>query len=426
MEERRTILKRWITPIIPAFIAGLISSANASAQDMPYEEIVREPRELKNRISRLEEEIRKKTHEIERLKAETPGPLDLPPKNEKGGVETSFLNTAQEHIGISGLIELGGVWESVHHGVGIEESQSDLNLTTALLTLEAEVNEWVHVSTTFLYEDATFDDETSIDLDVGIMGIGNTEKFPLYFVGGVMYVPFGALLTHFPDDPLIDQPLILILGMTSEKAVLLGYEYQGFSISGYAFNGDVDETGEKNRVNGFGFDAHYYFASEEGLEFLAGLSYISNIADSDGLTGEFRDTLGLNSIRNHVGGFDAYIHLGLSRAFFDVEYMTATNRFDTTEIVLENGLGAQPSVWNLEAGYNWDWGRNLEIAFKYAGSDESEGLGFPKDRYGLSLNQMVFKGVTASLGFIHDEFEQNNRDGRDDRDVVFGQIAVEF
>jgi hypothetical protein len=35
---------------------------------------------------------------------------------------------------------------------------------------------------------------------------------------------------------------------------------------------------------------------------------------------------------------------------------------------------AQPAVWNLEGGYNWDWGKNLEIAFKYSGSHEAENL----------------------------------------------------
>jgi hypothetical protein len=30
------------------------------------------------------------------------------------------------------------------------------------------------------------------------------------------------------------------------------------------------------------------------------------------------------------------------------------------------------------------------------------------------------------IGFLHNEFEQSDRDGKDDRDVFFGQIAVEF
>ncbi len=53
-----------------------------------------------------------------------------------------------------------------------------------------------------------------------------------------------------------------------------------------------------------------------------------------------------------------------------------------------NGSGLRPSVWNIEAGYNYDWGRNLEIVLKYAGSDDTEDLGFPRSRYGIGFNQL--------------------------------------
>jgi hypothetical protein len=293
------------------------------------------------------------------------------------------------------------------------------------LTVEADVHEWVNGAITLLYEDATFGDDTSVDLDGGTVTIGNLEKFPLYLTAGKIYVPFGALLTHFPDDPLIDQPLTLLLGETNEKAALVGLEHRGFSISGYAFNGDMDETEGENHVKSYGFDGHYEFAHERGLELLVGAAYTSNLADADSVTDELQGA-GVNTLRDHVGGFNAYMHVGYGKMFFDAEYMTATEDFQPNELATGSGKGAQPAVWNFEAGYNWDWGRNLEIAFKYAGSDESENLGFPEDRYGLCLNQEIFESVIASLAFLHDKFGENDRDGRDDRNVVFGQIAVEF
>jgi len=336
--------------------------------------------------------------------------------------EEGPLAGIKDKINISGLIEFGGARESVDNRNGTDTSQSDLNLTTVELSVEAEVNEWVNVATTFLYEDATFGGETSVDLDVGTLTIGNTEKFPLFFTGGTMYVPFGALLTHFPDDPIIDQPLTLVMGETREKAGLVGLEYRGFSISGYAFNGDLDETEGENHIESFGLDAHYDFTDDRGLEIMVGASYISNISDSDGLS----DALGTATIRDQVGGFDTYLHIGYANFFFDAEYMTATEDFEPAELAIWRGTGAQPEVWNLEVGYNWDWGRNLEIAFKYAGSDEAENLGFPEDRYGIAFNQTIFEGVIASLAFLHDKFDEKDMNGRDDRNVVFGQVAVEF
>jgi len=355
----------------------------------------------------------------ETLKAEIKKEL----KEEMRG-EGGILSRIQEHIRIGGLIEVGVAWQDVEYQDGSSKDDSDLCLTTVELGIEAEVNEWVNAGALLLYEDPTSfegeDNETSVDLDEAWVTIGNTEAYPLYFSAGKMYVPFGALLTHFPDDPLIDQPLTLVLGETSEKAALLGVEHQGFSVSGYLFNGDVDEAGEDNHIESYGFDANYLFDDEEGFDLLVGVSYLSNIADSDGLSEE------IDEVEDYVGGFDAYLHVGYADFFVDVEYMTATDDFEPTELATGDGDGAEPAVWNVEVGYNWNWGRNLEIALKYAGSDESEHLGFPEDRYGIALNQEIFESVIVSLAYLNDDFEDDDIDGRDDRDVVYSQVAIEF
>jgi hypothetical protein len=351
------------------------------------------------------------------LKAEIKKELKEELKGE-GGV----LAGIQDHIQLSGLIEFGGAWQDVKNTDGTSVDQSDLALTTVELTAEAEVNDWATVEITLLYEDPSFGDETSVDLDAAILSIGNTEEFPLYFSAGAMYVPFGALLTHFPDDPLMDVPLTLLLGETREKAVLLGVEHQGFSLSGYLFNGDMDETGQENQVKGYGLDANYSFGDEGVWDILIGASYISNIADSDGLQ---EALAAVGNIVEYIGGFDAYLHVGYAGFFFDAEYMAATDNFKPTELAT-NGQGAQPAVWNLELGYNLNWGRNLEIALKYAGSDESGALGFPKERYGIVLNQDILEGTVVSLAYLNDDYEANDSDGRDGRDVVYGQIAMEF
>ena len=395
-------------------------------QSMSSEEIIKELKGLKERIRKLEQELAGRDLEIENLKAQTLKRDDVKDVVEEMKSDEGPLAKIQEHIRISGLIELGGARENVDNRDGTDASQSDLNLTTLELTLEAEVNEWTNASMTLLFEDAAFGGESGFNVDAGTVTIGNIEKFPLYFTGGAMYVPFGALLTHFPDDPLIDQPLTLVLGETREKAALVGLEYAGLSLAGYAFNGDMEKATGENHIEHFGFDAHYEFADEDrGLDLLMGAAYINSIAESDGLEGELGN-LGVTALQDFVGGFNAYVHVGYSHFFFDAEVMTATGDFHPTELATGTGTGAQPAVWNIEAGFNWDWGRNLEVAFKVAGSDESENLGFPEDRYGLALNQTIWEGVILSLSYLHDSFDLNDRDGRDERDVVFSQIAVEF
>ena len=328
-------------------------------------------------------------------------------------------------IQLSGLIEFGGAWQDASYVDGTDKKESDLCLTTLELGAEAEVNEWVNVAVLLLYEDATSfegaNDETSVDLDEATLTIGNTEKYPVYVSGGAMYVPFGALLTNFPDDPLIDGPVTLVLGEIREKALLVGFEQAGFSASGYVFNGDMDEAGQTNHVETYGLDANY--SLEDDL--LVGASYISNIADSDGLTDALHEKA-ITTVLDHVAGFDAYLHVGMDAFALDAEYMTALDEFAATEFATA-GVGSEPAVWNIEVSYNLDvGGKNLQIALQYAGSDEAGEIGIPETRYGIALNHDLFEDVIASLAYLNDEFEVEDPHGRDDRDVLMAQIAIEF
>jgi len=373
------------------------------------------------------------THALdeEALKAEIKKEIKEELKAEEGP-----LAGIQDHIKLSGLIEVGAVWQDIEYEGATPtdpEDETDLCLTTVELTVEAEINKWVNVAATFLYEDPTFDEETSVDIDVATVTIGNTEEYPLYCTAGKMYVPFGALLTHFPDDPLLDAPLTLLLGETLEKAFLVGVEHQGFSVSAYAFNGDVDEFGEDNNIEGYGLDANYSVEDLQGVELLVGGSYISNLMESDILEERVEDIIthyGLpldnTGLKDYVDGVAGYVHVGFEGFFVDGEYMTALDELELETTAGVHDTDAEPSVWNIEVGYNYDWGKNLEIVLKYAGSDEGELIGLPEERYGICLNQELYKDVIASLGYLYDDYEDDDIHTRDDRDMVFAQIAVEF
>ena len=420
---------RWLTVFVFALVtACFLFPSIVMCEDMSNEEIMKELKALKNRITELEKELAKRDQKIEKISNETVKREEMPGVIEKMKAEGGPLEFLQEHIRLSGLLEFGGVLANTNMKKGEDKSESDLNLTTVELAVQAEVNEWVNAAMILKYEDPTFAaaiEESGLNLDVGVVTIGNPQKFPLFLTAGALYVPFGALLTHFPDSPLVDQPMTLDLGEDREKAVLLAFNYQDFLLSGYVFKGDMNKTGEENRIKTFGFDANYVFKTEKGFGAKIGASYISNIADSIGLT-EYLHGLNVYSLENYVGGFDGYLSLSYSNFFLDLEYMTALRDFAPDEIATGIGEGAKPMVWNIEAGYNYDWGRNLEIVLKFAGSSETESLGYPRRRYGIGLNQTIFAGIIGSLGYFHDQFDGLDGEGRDSRDMVFGQIAVEF
>jgi hypothetical protein len=338
--------------------------------------------------------------------------------------EGSLMDKVLGRFNFGLLIEAGAVYRDENED---GEDESDIALTTVELGIEAIINPWVTSEVVFLFEDPTFDDEDSgFDVDVGTITIGNTDEFPLFATVGKFYVPYGALLTHFPDDPLVDVPVTLTFGEINERAVLAGFEMAGFTVSAYAFNGSVEEEGDdENQIDTYGADANFTYENEaHELTLQIGASILSDLADTDGIS----DAIATDTIEDDVCGWAAY-YSGTWRMFFlDAEYMGALRSFDEAELATKNGEGARPSVWNVEIGFNYDWWRNLEVAFKYAGSDEAEGLTIPETRFGLALNQEIFDNTVFSIGYLIDEFDDDVFDNgtEDDRQTLFTQVAIEF
>ena len=323
-----------------------------------------------------------------------------------------------------GLLIESGVVDRDQNANG--EDENDISLTTVSLSIEAIVNRWVTGETNFLYEDPGFsDDDTSLDVEEGFLTIGNMDEFPVYAKVGNFYVPYGAVLTHFPDDPLMDSPVTLAFGELNERTLLTGFEKWGLSLSAYVFNGTVEKTADDaDAIDSFGFDANYTYESEPNeLTLQVGAYYLSNLADTNGISDVVPGTL-----ERLVDGWAAYLSSSWGKFFLDAEYMGALDEFRVAELADENGMEAEPSVWNIEFGLNHDWWRNLEVAFKIAGSDEAENLSIPETRFGVVLNQEIFENTILSAGYLNDDFETDIFDNstEDQRSTLFTQIAIEL
>ena len=390
--------------------------------DQQVQELIQQNQALTDRLVELEQEVGEIKAAPETVAAEG----------------KPILSRIEDSIHIHGLLEFGAAYHStdMNNGFGSHQHDSDLSMTTVELGIGAEVNDWVSAEIVLLYEDPSgaiqiyehVRGETNFDVDEAIITIANAEETPAFLKAGKMFVPFGALLTHFPDDPGIDAPITLLMGETNEKALLIGADWEGFTFCGYIFNGDVEERGGSgdNVIESYGFDANYAFEDEtQDLDLLVGASYISNIADSDWIE-EMLHHGGLE-IDEYAAGAAVYFHVGLQGFFFDAEYMSVT---DETKLYQAGGVYAgkinNAEVYNFELGYNYNWWRNLEITLKYAGSNNYGVLGLPRDRYGINFNQEIFDNTVLSVGYLYDEYEGDDALDRNTRDMVFSQLAVEF
>jgi hypothetical protein len=319
-----------------------------------------------------------------------------------------------DRIELSGLIEVEASSEAIDHvdpAVNDEQS-SDIVLATIELGMDADIAKHVKGHILLLFEE---DDTEPIEVDEGIISIDGEDALPLYLNAGRMYVPFGRFESHFISDPLT-----LELGETRESAVLGGFTNDWVELSLGTFNGDTDETGEDNRIQSYVASCVFAFPEEKisGLALSAGASYITNIADSDGLQ-EVGAGVSAATIKDHVGGLSVFISASLKDKFFlEAEYLSATETFQAGELSFDGGKAFEPNTWNLELAYAVN--EELEVAVKYEGGDDL-GDFLPNKQYGAALIYGLFENTSLAVEYLDGEYENN-----DERSLATAQFAIEF
>jgi hypothetical protein len=342
--------------------------------------------------------------------------------------KTPEVDDDQMHPGLGRKVRINGLLEAeAFHRKGYSRddegnpdrmAESDLALATVALDFHAELNDWARTHILLLWEDGA----GPVDVDEAVIALGNPEKFPVAVNAGKLYVPFGVY-----NSFMIRDPLTLELGETNETAVQIGFEQAGFHGSVYAFNGDVNEAGRDNTINGFGASAGYAFEKDKsGLKL--GVDYLNNLADSDGLTGALEDgAIDITKLNDYVAGLGAHLHLTHGPYTFYSEYLAALDNFADGE--LEFGArGAKPKAWHLEAGYTRELvGKETTFALGYQATAEAVALDLPEKRYLAAMNVSLADGLSWAVEFAHDK-DYNLEDGGtgDDANMITTQFALQF
>ena len=289
-----------------------------------------------------------------------------------------------EKISLSGLIEVEA---------GFADSESDIALATAQLGFGMEVSEHLGGDLILLFEEGE-----DFTVDEAAVNISNDAWFSRI---GLQYVPFGVFNSHFISDPLT-----LELGETQEVAILGGYASDLFALSAFVFNGDAEKAGEDDRIRDWG--ASLTVTPLEGFE--AGVSYLSDLADSDAGLLFDEDLNPENLYTDRIAGYSAYAIYGFGPLELSGELLGALEKSDDLG-------GLKPFTWNLELAYAA--AENVEVAAKLEGSDELPDA--PEKRYGVAVAWSPVEHVTLAAEYLRAEFEEG-----DDDDVVTAQLAFEF
>ncbi|MBP5857930.1 LbtU family siderophore porin [Marivibrio halodurans] len=296
----------------------------------------------------------------------------------------SFLDTVQ----IGGLAEVELTDTEDFTGQG----GNDITLSKVELFVDAQPHKYLSTHVQAIYED---DGNETIELDEAFAIVGNTEEFPVFLQAGKWALPFGGFDTAMSSDPLTQD-----LGETKEAAVLVGAEYQGFHLAGFGYNGDTQKAGRSNYVDQFGLAAGY--AGETGdVTYSAGVGYINNIADSDGLTDGLGGVAG--TLDHYVAGFEGHGEIGFRGFAVRGGYLTTLDSFEAGELAF-NTQGARPAAWNAEAAYTVPiLTKEATFAATVQGTREALALGLPELRMGGAVTVGLFEHLSVTGEYLHNE-----------------------
>ena len=322
-----------------------------------------------------------------------------------------------DKITISGLLEVEAGYNKFDPNASGErgEELSDIVLAACELGIDATFNDHIAGHVLFLWEE---DDTEPVDLDEGFISLTGTEQIPVYLHAGRLYVPFGNYESFFISDPFT-----LELGETRESAVVVGYHNDILNISAGGFNGDVDETGAKNHIESFFAGAEWSLPEDVIPDFnlAAGISYISNIADSDGLSdvNDLDEDGDPDGIRDYVGGFSGHISASFKDSVFCVaEYVCAVDDFEDGELQFEGVNIKQPKAWTAEIAYVTP--SDIGFGVQYEGTDDC-GKFLPEVSYGGVVFCYPFENTYVGVEYLYQEYENNDKN-----EVVTAQLAYEF
>ncbi len=298
-------------------------------------------------------------------------------------------------------------------------SQSNINLSAAKLDFLADINPYVLAFMTFAYDSTPAANGSRIAnsrlfLDNGFITIGNLNTFPVYLTVGQVFAPFGRYNSLMISDPLPE-----LIGETSGRGLILGYQHRGLSglyASIFVMQGQTTIRGNSGRISQGGADLGFDLAVGK-FTTETGVSYLANMADADGMQstggagfGGFGATALTERLRHRVPAVAAYFLILYGHFTVLGQYITPTTSFSRQNLTF-NDEGARPRAMHIEAAYTFPcFGDNCSIAGGYGESWQALGINLPRQRYMLTFSDEIMRSTVISFEYRHDmNYGRNDR-----------------
>jgi hypothetical protein len=309
-----------------------------------------------------------------------------------------------------------------------DEDSSDIIVHTAVLGINAQLNQWASGRFSYKYEEG----KTDLSVDDGYITLGDhSNGLPAYLRMGSMVVPFGKFTSHMNSDPLT-----LVLAESAEKAVQVGFNAQGAYGSVFAYNGttqeDSNDTIDHYGAN-VGFNRNFgQFGVDVGVSYISDLGdtgNVSKVVEINYLVGNIKDW----SNYDYVDAIGAHLIVSAGPVRFIAEYISALDEFQPGQLGAKR---AEPKAWNAELGFNFPMGgRKLTFALGYQATEEAwyiiepRATHLPETRILGTIAMELYENTTVSIEYARSEDYESGDYATatgDDSDSANVVLAVKF
>ena len=255
---------------------------------------------------------------------------------------------------------------------------------------------------------------STIYLGRGFATIGNLNVTPIYFTGGLMYVPFGRYA-----NGMVNTPVTMSMNRILSPTALLGFSLNnGLNGSIYGFSGS-QTSGSTDLFKQGGANLEFKQVFESTNNYSVGAGWVSNVADAQGQQNNGISTTGgqfggfavsqpatnasNNNLVHAVNGFDGHGQVTVGNVSLIGEYLGAIDSYSAADLQY-NGVGASPRSMHAEMDYILPffakkYGTTFGVAFGHTW--EALALNLPQDKCSAFVNTSIWRETTESIEYDH-------------------------
>lgn len=241
---------------------------------------------------------------------------------------------------------------------------------------------------------------------------GNFEKSPVYATLGYQYLPFGSFTTRQITDTLPRD-----LARTKAPAALGGYDYRDETVdlnaALFVFDGDTKDARDFS-LNQWGLNLQGRktgLGAKRDMKISAGVSYINNMASSEGISDEVVDSAAsgganLSKLKHYIPAVDVRSKWVKGPWSVWGEYITATRSFAQRDFAQTHAghapHGIQPEALHAEANYQFElWNFSQTLAISYDATRDALAFGLPKSQIVLGYVIKPIRNLQITSEYAH-------------------------